>query len=98
MSGMQAKTAGLSARHRRALFRSWHRGMREMDLILGGFADAAIGSLTEGELDDYERLLQAPDREVFGWITGGTEIPTAYDTPILQKIRSFHNHPGPIHS
>ncbi|MCI0601225.1 MAG: succinate dehydrogenase assembly factor 2 [Beijerinckiaceae bacterium] len=97
MSGAQANVAALGARHKRILFRSWHRGMREVDLLLGRFADAKIASLCESELDDYERLLEAQDRDIFSWLTGEAKIPSSYNTPVLQKIRAFHSHAGPIH-
>jgi antitoxin CptB len=98
MSALQAKIPALGVRQRRILFRSWHRGMREMDLILGRFADAAIANLCESDLDDYERLLEAPDRDLFSWITGEAMPPAAYDTPVLRKIRNFHYHAAPIHT
>jgi antitoxin CptB len=88
----------LDARQRRILFRSWHRGTREMDLVLGRFADAEIASLCGCELDDYERLLEAADADVFSWLTGKAETPSLYDTPVLRKIRAFHSHAGPIHT
>src|SRR5580704_16484453 len=71
---------------------------REMDLVLGRFADAEIASLGSSELDDYELLLEAQDRDVFSWLTGETEIPSLYDTPVLWKIRAFYSHTGPIHT
>jgi antitoxin CptB len=98
MPSRQASNLSLDARQRCILFRSWHRGMREMDLILGRFADAQIGNLSESELDDYEFLLEAQDRDVFSWLTGEAEIPSLYDTPVLRKIRAFHSHAGPIHT
>jgi antitoxin CptB len=98
MSNEQTKVVALATRHRRILFRSWHRGIREMDLILGRFADAEIANLCESDLDDYERLLEAPDRDIFGWITGEAVPPAAYDTPVLRKIRNFHYHAAPIHT
>ena len=49
-------------RRRKLLFRSWHRGMREMDLILGGFADADIAALTDAELDQYESAARIAGR------------------------------------
>ena len=98
MLSRQASDLGLDARQRRIRFRSWHRGMREMDLILGRFADAQIGNLSESELDDYESLLEAQDRDVLSWLTGEAEIPSLYDTPVLRKIRAFHSHTGPIHT
>jgi antitoxin CptB len=97
MSGAQATNLDLSARHRRSLFRSWHRGMREVDLLLGRFANAEIGNLSVDELDAYETLLDAQDRDIFGWLTGESEPPFPYDTPVLQKIRDFHSHTGPLY-
>lgn len=97
MPSLQASGLSQDARRRRILFRSWHRGTREMDLILGRFADAEIAGLCESELDDYELLLEARDRDVFGWLTFEAEIPRLYDTPVLRKIRAFHSHAGPIH-
>ena len=98
MPNPQASGLSLDARQRRILFRSWHRGMREMDLVLGRFADAEIATLGSSELDDYERLLEAQDRDVFSWLTSEAEIPGLYDTPVLRKIRAFHSHTGPIHT
>ena len=98
MARLQASDLSLGARRRRILFRSWHRGMREMDLVLGRFANAEIARLGGSELDDYERLLEAPDRDIFSWLTFEAETPSFYDTPVLRKIRAFHSHAGPIHT
>jgi antitoxin CptB len=89
MPNRQVSDLSLDARQRRTLFRSWHRGTREMDLVLGRFADAQIGALSDSELEDYELLLEAADRDVFSWVTGEAEIPSLYDTPVLRKIRAF---------
>ena len=70
MSGPGISSDGLDARRRRLLFRSWHRGIREMDLVYGRFADAQIAALSEAELDDYERLLELRDQQVFDWVIG----------------------------
>ena len=76
----------IDTRRRRARFRSWHRGTREADLVLGPFADEAIGTLTETELAQYEALLEAPDVEILKWITGEAPVPAAFDTALLTKI------------
>jgi antitoxin CptB len=96
MSGSQFTSAGLDARRRRALFRSWHRGMREMDLIMGRFADAEIARLSEAELDAFEILLDLPDQEVFSWLTEERRLPQDYDTELFRKLAAFHAHSGPI--
>ena len=54
MSGTTRTSADLDPRRRRTLFRAWHRGMREMDLIMGRFADAEIGTLSDEELTTFE--------------------------------------------
>ncbi len=96
MPGSQISSAGLDGRRRRALFRSWHRGMRETDLLIGRFADAEIANLSEVELADYEGLLEAADRDIFGWLTGKRELPSAYDTAVFRKLKLFHSHAGPL--
>jgi antitoxin CptB len=86
MTGTTNTGEGLDARRKKLLFRSWHRGMREMDLILGQFADAEIGTLTAGEIDQYERLLDIPDTEFLPLVTGERPVPANLDSPVLQKI------------
>ncbi len=83
------RTDELDIRKRRALFRSWHRGMRECDLILGAFADARLAALTQEELEQYEDLLQAPDTELFKWMTGEQPVPERYDTTLFRSIQEF---------
>jgi len=94
MTGSRRSSAGLDPRRRKLLFRSWHRGMREMDLVMGKFADAEIARLTGCELDEYERLIELPDGELLGWITGEREIPAEHDGAVLRRLRAFHQRPA----
>jgi antitoxin CptB len=80
---------GLDVRRRRILFRSRHRGMREMDLIMGGFADSHIGGLPDEDIDALEILLDLPDQQVFSWITGEVALPAEHDTAVFRKVKSF---------
>jgi antitoxin CptB len=96
MSDPQAGNRGLDARRRRIIFRSWHRGTLETDLILGRFADAEIENLSETELDDYEFLLEAPDRDIFSWVTEEMATPHTYDTPVFRKLIAFHDELYPV--
>lgn len=86
MTGSSRTTADLPPRQRKLLFRSWHRGMREMDLILGQFADLHIQTLSERELDQYEALMEALDRDLLKWVTGEADVPAEFDTHIFHKI------------
>jgi antitoxin CptB len=90
MTGTQRSSSDLDVRRRKALFRSWHRGIREMDLVLGRFADAEIDKLTDAEMDVYEVLMEVPDRDLFKWMTGEAETPANYDTPLFRRICAFH--------
>ncbi|SDE13156.1 antitoxin CptB [Paracoccus isoporae] len=55
-------------RLKRLRMRSWRRGMKEMDLILGPFADAELAGLTDALLADYEQLLAENDQDLYRWI------------------------------
>jgi antitoxin CptB len=90
MTGTRISSEGLDARRRRLLFRSWHRGIREMDLVLGRFADAHITQLSEAELDDYERLLEISDQPFFAWVSSAEAVPAEYDTAMFRRLRVFH--------
>ena len=89
MSGTTISSEGLDARRRRLLFRAWHRGMREVDLITGRFADAHIGTLSEAEVDDFERLMDVPEPELLAWVMGSEATPAAYDTALFRKLCDF---------
>jgi antitoxin CptB len=81
---------GLDPRRRKLLFRSWHRGMREMDLILGRFADVALAELSEAELAEFERLIELPDRDLLAWVTGEAAVPPDVETGVFRRMRDFH--------
>lgn len=90
MSGMTASSAGLDLRRRRVLYRAWHRGTREMDLVMGRFADAEIAAMSDADLAEFERLIEVPDRDLFQWVTGKAETPANYDTPLFRRLKRFH--------
>jgi antitoxin CptB len=89
--GSEISSDGLDPRRRRLLFRSWHRGIREMDLVYGRFADAQIAALSEADLDAYEKLLDLPDQQVFEWIGGAQPLAPEYDTPLYRRLLAFQN-------
>jgi len=94
-----AASGGLSEsalRRRRIKIRAWRRGMRELDILMGGFVDARLKSLSDVELIELEGLLDLPDAEVLSWLSGATPPPER-DTTLLKKIIAFHTHEGPIH-
>ncbi|MBL8538607.1 MAG: succinate dehydrogenase assembly factor 2 [Hyphomonadaceae bacterium] len=72
-------------------FRAWRRGFREIDLILGQFADQRLHKLDQSGWEEFERLLDASDQDVYAWITEQAFPPPAYDGPTLAAIRAFRH-------
>ncbi len=96
MTGTVLSSADLDPRRRKILFRAWHRGLREMDLIMGGYADAYLANLDEADLDLFEALIEQADRDLLHWILDADDIPAEFDTELLKAIRSHHTHSAPI--
>jgi antitoxin CptB len=84
---------GLAVRRRKLKFRSWHRGMREVDLIMGRFADAFVDAMAPDELDEYERLMELPDPDLLGCVLADGPPPADLDCPMLRRLRAFHRAP-----
>jgi antitoxin CptB len=76
-------------RCRRLLFRCWHRGTQESDLILGSFAEKSLKSLDAGQLARFEALLDCTDPELFDWIFGVSAPPPEHDHDVMRQLRSF---------
>ena len=83
----EISSEGLDGRRRRLLFRCRHRGIREMDLVLGRFADAYLAALSDGELDELERWLDIPDQQIFAWVNGTEAPPPDIDTALFRRLR-----------
>jgi antitoxin CptB len=89
MTGSTRSSGGLDDRRKRLLFRCWHRGTREMDLILGRFADTEIGGLSEPELAQFEYLMDVPDPDLYAALTGKMPPAPDYANALFDRIRSF---------
>ncbi len=89
MTGTTRSSDGLDDRRKRLLFRCWHRGTREMDLILGRFADAEIGNLSDDELTQLETLLEEADPDLYAAITGDEVLPAEVIGPLFARIKAF---------
>ncbi len=96
MSGTQRSSEGLDPRRKRILLRCWRRGMREVDLLLGQFADARIAELSEAQLDQLEHFMEAQDADIFSWFAGSKPVDPAFAQPIFETIKAFHTHNGPV--
>ena len=76
-------------RRRRLLFRSWHRGTQESDLILGSFAETSLMDFDGTQLDRFEALLDCADTDLFDWIFGGSAPPPEHDHDVMRLLRDF---------
>ncbi|HEY1979144.1 MAG TPA: succinate dehydrogenase assembly factor 2 [Xanthobacteraceae bacterium] len=86
----ERSSEGLEVRRRKLLFRAWRRGVRETDLIVGRFADAYIEKFDQAGLDDFERLIEVNNTELYAWVVGAASVPADYDTAVLRDLLSFH--------
>ena len=87
-------TSSSEIRRKRLLFRSWRRGTREADLILGRFADAHLAGFAEAQLDRFEALLDCADADIFDWVSGRTVPPPEYDHDVTRLLLAFSNQSG----
>ena len=89
MTGSIRSSEGLDDRRKRLLFRCWHRGIREMDLILGRFADAEIENLSKDELAQFEDLMDVPDPDLYAALIGDKPLAPEYANPLFERIKLF---------
>jgi antitoxin CptB len=75
-------------RLKRLRMRSWHRGIKEMDLILGGFADDEMSKLSLEELNEHELMMSENDHDLYNWVSGKSEIPPELLSAI-KRITSY---------
>jgi antitoxin CptB len=74
---------------KRLLWRATHRGIKEMDLIAGGFAAARLASMSEAELREFESLMELPDQDLLSWATKQNDVPANLQSTLLQELISF---------
>lgn len=87
-------TVDLDTRRKRAAFRAAHRGTKEMDWLLGRYADAKLDNMTEAELAQFEDLLAAPDPQLQTWIMNVATIPDDRYAGLVRELRAFHKVPA----
>ena len=85
----QEKPPDLDHRRKRLRYRSWHRGMREVDLLLGPFADRSLAALSTEQLDRYETLLDQGDPDLLAWIVDRMPVPEALDSDVMALLKGF---------
>jgi antitoxin CptB len=79
----------LRLRIKRLKYRSMHRGTKELDLLLGAFAAAHLDRFSAAEIDNFEALLAADERDIYLWLTGQAPVPARHDTAVMARILNF---------
>lgn len=78
-------TSDVEYRRKRLRVRAWRRGIKEMDLILGGYADTDLAGMDEDGLDLFEAVLGENDHDLFAWVTGRAEPPVRF-APLMADL------------
>lgn len=82
-------TDDLEAMRKRLFYRAHHRGMKEMDLVLGRFAEARLAGLDAARLRRFEALLEESDADFLSWIIGQAEVPVHVDGELIGEVIAF---------
>ena len=87
-------TDDVDMRRRRALYRARHRGTKEMDYMIGRFADAKVAHLNGADLSRFERFIELPDPLLHAWcFNSGGEVAAEFEDLVL-GVRAFHGLDG----
>jgi antitoxin CptB len=87
----QDQTGAEAALRRRLLFQSKHRGVKELDLILGRFAEAHLAGFRLAELEQFAVLLGEPDPDIYDWLVGRVPLPARLQNPVTGLLLDFTN-------
>jgi antitoxin CptB len=79
----------MNSHRRKLVFRAWRRGFREMDLLMGSYADQHMAELSDEGVAEFERLLSLPDWEVYAWLVGQKPVPDNHKGPVLDALIAF---------
>ncbi|WP_180901824.1 FAD assembly factor SdhE [Martelella soudanensis] len=96
MTGLKRTSADLDPRRRRMLFRAWHRGIREMDLILGQYAEENIAAMDDMTLDQFEAIMAEEDNDLITWINGAAPVPEHMRMPLFERIAAYRPDFDPV--
>ena len=76
---------------KKLLYKSWNRGCKETDILLGEFARAKVEHMNEAELDSFSVIVEASDELIYAAIVGRIPIPIEFDKNLFQQIIDFNS-------
>ncbi len=83
------KEIDLENRRRRLLFRAWHRGIKELDLIFGNFVEANVQDFSDEDCAWFETLFEEQDHEILTWVTKGENVPEKFDGEMMRRLQKL---------
>ena len=86
---MNSSSPSLDVERRRLLWRATHRGIKEMDLIVGGYAEAHLATMPESDLISFAEILEIPDQLLLSWATKQEEVPELQRSKLLEQVLAF---------
>jgi antitoxin CptB len=86
---MLSDTEKLDIIRKRLAWRASRRGIKEMDILVGGYADAYLANMSAPDLITFEALLEIPDQQLLSWVTHQEDVPLELRNPMLMEILNF---------
>lgn len=83
------KEIDLENRRRRLLFRAWHRGIKELDLIFGNFVEANVQDFSAEDCAWFETLFEEQDHEILNWVTKGENVPEKFQGDMMDRLQKL---------
>lgn len=86
-------TDALTTQRKRLRFRSWHRGLKELDLLVGSFADDNLESFDAAQLAQFEAILELPEPALYAWLVGRAEPPEEIQSEVMRLLLAYDYKP-----
>ncbi len=77
-------------RLKRLRFRAWHRGVKEADLLVGGFFDAHHAGWDDGQIDWFESFMEEQDVDIMAWAMGTAAVPARWEGPMMASLKTLN--------
>ena len=81
-----SKNETIENKRKRLIFRSEHRGTKEMDIVMGSFARKNVPDFSEEELSLFDMILQENDPDLYNWLTRKEQVPSEKMNVVFEKL------------
>lgn len=74
---------------KKLIFRAWHRGTREADLLIGSFAKEFVPAMSEAEVNEFATIMERSDPDIYNWMTGREEPPKELQNSVMERLKNY---------